>query len=70
MQEVTAELVLDLQSRSELWRPLEGEHLRCGRERNASTGADQPRPCWLFGRKFTERAGLRLLEEHAQLLGI
>jgi hypothetical protein len=70
VQEVTPELVIDLQSRTELWRPLEGEHLRCGLERNASTGYDQARPCWLFARKFSERAGLRILEEHAALLGI
>jgi hypothetical protein len=70
VQEVTPELVLDLQSRTELWRPLEGEHLRCGLERNASTGYEQARPCWLFARKFSERAGQRILEEHAALLGI
>ena len=70
VQEVTPELVADLQTRTELWRPLEGEHLRCGRVRDAATGAELPRPCWLFARKFTERAGQRLLEEHAALLGI
>jgi hypothetical protein len=70
IQEVDAELITDLQSRTELWRPMEGEHLRCGRVHNATTGVQLPRPCWLFARKFTERAGLRILEEHAALLGI
>ena len=37
VQEVTPELVADLQSRAELWRPLEGEHLRCGRLRDNVT---------------------------------
>ena len=39
----------------------------CGRGRS---GIELPRPCWLFARKFSERAGQRLLEEHAALLGI
>ena len=67
VQEVDAQLLEDLRTRRELWRPLEGEHLRCGTFGNA-TAADL-RPCWLFARKFTQRAGLRMLEEHAQLLG-
>ena len=34
------------------------------------SGFELPRPCWLFARKFSERAGQRLLVEHAALLGI
>ncbi len=70
VQEVDEALVTDLQSRTSIYRPLEGEHLRCGHERNVTSGYDQPRPCWLFARKFTARSGERLLEEHAQLLGL
>lgn len=70
VQEADATLVRDLQTRSEIWRPMEGDHLRCGSWRNESTGFEEPRPCWLFARKFTERAAERLLEEHAALLGL
>ena len=34
------------------------------------SGSEMPRPCWLFARKFSERAGQRLLVEHTALLGI
>jgi Core-2/I-Branching enzyme len=65
VQEVDASLLEDLRARTELWRPLEGEHLRCG-----TWNGQERRPCWLFARKFTQRAAMRMLEDHSEMLGL
>jgi Core-2/I-Branching enzyme len=69
VQETTSELVQDLQRRREFFRPAEGEHVRCAGPRDApwlgpqdAHEADAGAPCWLFARKFTEKAGHRLAE--------
>ena len=69
VQETTAALVADLRERREFFRPAEGEHVRCsgpteapwlGPEEGREVGAGAP--CWLFARKFTEKAGGKLAE--------
>jgi len=77
VQEVTSELLVEMRGWREHFRPLEGVHSRCGGPREAPwlpPGAAREEgagaPCWLFARKFTQRAGERLLEEHAALLGL
>jgi len=62
-QEASSALVRDLQARTEHWRPLGGERLRCG----AWGGA--PRPCWLFARKFTQKSGERMSRFSHDALG-
>ena len=68
-QEAGPELLREMRAQTEFVRPLEGDHVDCGRWRNASTGAEEARPCWLFARKFSPLAGERIASFAAEVLG-